>query len=89
MTDICCFFDGISPNEERYRWDLLQIFHLTIIGFLNNYGYDFQQTTQDQIIEVIQTPRKSRLLNNFKILIEKNKLDDNKDINKILTLIPN
>jgi hypothetical protein len=78
------YFDSISINESRYRFDLIKTFHLTIIAFLNTYGYDFQQTTLKQINEVLEIPRKSRLYKNYKDILVRNKLNKNKWIDKII-----
>lgn len=32
IDQICIFFDGMTPNENRFRWDLIQTFHLTLVG---------------------------------------------------------
>lgn len=86
ISQICSFFDGMSPNEQRLRWDLIQTFHLTLIGFLNSYGYDFQYTSKDKLNHIIVTPRKSRLLVNYKKFMIRNKLDSNKEIKRILNI---
>jgi len=78
------YFDSISIDESRFRFDLIKTFHLTIIAFLNTYGYDFQQTTLKQINEVVELPRKSRLYKNYKDILVRNKLDKNKWIKKII-----
>ena len=31
LKSICSFFDSISPEEKRYRWDRLQTLHLSLI----------------------------------------------------------
>ena len=46
LQTIYQYIDGVSPNEDRMRWDRLHLLHLTTIIFLNNYGYDFQQTDE-------------------------------------------
>jgi hypothetical protein len=43
------------------RWDRLHLFHLTLLMFLNCYGYDFQQTNDPRIKELIKTPQDIRL----------------------------
>jgi hypothetical protein len=86
ISSICSFFDGLTPEEERFRWDLIQLFHITLIGFLNTYGYDFQYTSKTKILYIIETPRKSRLLRNYKTIMIRNKLVDNREIKKILKL---
>lgn len=49
---VYAFIDGISPNEERFRWLRLFILHLTLIAFLNTYGYDFQHTVREKIYDL-------------------------------------
>jgi len=81
---IFSFFDNITVSENRFRFDLLQTFHLTLIAFLNSYGYDFQETTIKQVGYIIENPRKSRLLKNYKQLLIRNKLSKNVWIKKFL-----
>jgi len=81
---IFSFFDNITVSENRFRFDLLQTFHLTLIAFLNSYGYDFQETTMKQVGYIIENPRKSRLLKNYKQLLIRNKLSKNVWIKKFL-----
>ena len=38
------FLIGISPKEERHRWDVMQLLHHLTVIFLNIYGYDYQKT---------------------------------------------
>jgi hypothetical protein len=78
------YFDSICIDETRYRFDLIKTFHLTLIAFLNTYGYDFQETTIRQIGDVIENPRKSRLYKNYKDVLIRNKLDKNKWIREII-----
>ena len=82
--DIFDYFFNIKVDENRYRFDLIQTFHLTLVAFLNSYGYDFQETTSKQIDSILTTPRNSRLLKNYKELLIRNKLDQNFWIKKII-----
>lgn len=78
------YFDSISIDESRYRFDLLKHFHLIIIAFLNTYGYDFQRSTIRQINEVIVMPRKSHLYKNLGVILTRNKLAKNKWIKRMI-----
>ncbi|GEM50744.1 hypothetical protein EB1_05340 [Empedobacter brevis NBRC 14943 = ATCC 43319] len=80
------FFDSLSPNEERKRWDRLHFFHLTILMFLNNYGYDFQITNNEKLEQVLTSPKKSSYLDNYFLFLKEYHLTDNKQI-KILKKI--
>ena len=78
------YLDGISPNEEnRKRWDRLHLLNLTLIAFLNNYGYDFQQTDDKKFREVLTEPKLCSYTQNLFKLFKEYHLDDNKEIKKL------
>lgn len=83
LNDLYFFFDGLSPNEDRKRWDRMHFFHLTIIAFLNNYGYDFQVTDKTKIKQVIEKPKRCRYLNNYFTFLSEYHLENNKVIKQI------
>lgn len=39
------FFDGLSPDENRLRWDRLVCLHLFTMAFVNTFGYEWQHVT--------------------------------------------
>jgi len=77
------YIDGVSPNEKRMRWDRLHLLHLTAIIFLNNYGYDFQQTDDKKLEEVITMPKVSSYTKNYFNFLKEYKLDDNKEVKRL------
>lgn len=83
LRSIYKFLDGISPNEDRKRWDRLHLFNLTLIIFLNNYGYDFQKISNEKFIEALTKPRISPYLKNYFELLKEYKLDKNKNVIKL------
>lgn len=74
------YFDGISPEENRKRWDRVHLLHLTIILFLNNYGYNFQKIDKKKLKEVLIEPRKSTLIWNYFNLLKEYDIN-NKQVN--------
>jgi hypothetical protein len=44
------FFDGLSSDEDRLRWDRLVCLHLLTMTFLNVAGYDIQRSS-DELLE--------------------------------------
>lgn len=74
------FLDGISPNEKRKRWDRLHFLNLTLIIFLNNYGYDFQQTNEKKIEEILSIPKTSAHLESYFAVLKEYHLDKNKQV---------
>lgn len=83
LYSIYQYIDDISPTENRMRWDRLHLLHLTTIIFLNNYGYDFQQTDDKKIEEVLTIPRVSNYLKNYFNLLKEYKLDENKEVKRL------
>ena len=52
-----------------------KIFHLALISFLNEFGYDYQRTPIKKIQELKTALGDYRLLSNFEKLIKKYKLN--------------
>lgn len=77
------FFDGLSPDESRKRWDRLHFFHLTVLMFLNNYGYDFQITNDEKLKQVLTHPKKSHFLDNYLNFLNEYHLTNNKQIKNL------
>lgn len=68
LEELDCLFkllDGVNPKEERLRWQWFQVMKVFNISFLNAYGYDYQQTSKDKIINAITNPKTSILNHNF------------------------
>lgn len=87
MRGICCFLDGISPNEERLRWDRLYLLHISLVALMNAFGYDFQCTDKAKIRHLLQTPRKGRLNHNFVALVSRNQMSNQKELRPIVRLM--
>ena len=87
LKTIYYFFDGLNPNEDRERWDRLNLFSLLLIIFLNAYGYDFQKTSEAKMKQAINNPRMSKMLNGLIIALEDYKLTDHKEVKKFTKLI--
>ncbi|WP_027420332.1 hypothetical protein [Crocinitomix catalasitica] len=85
-SQLCEFIDGISSEEERLRYDRLKLLHLTLLSFLNKFGYDFQYTEKEKIEFILKTPRKSKLIKNYTEFIKRMKLDSEKEMKKLLKI---
>lgn len=77
------YIDGVNPGEQRMRWDRLHLLHLTVIIFLNNYGYDFQKTNEKKIEQIITKNRICKYLNNYVQFLKEYKLDKNREVKKL------
>jgi len=56
---------------------------LTTIIFLNNYGYDFQQTDDKKLEEILTKPKVSTYTQNYFKFLKEYKLDDNKEVKRL------
>lgn len=83
INRLLLFFDSLSPNEERKRWDRLHFFHLTVLMFLNSYGYDFQITNDEKLKTVLTKPKKSKHLDNYFNFLNEYHLTENKQIKNL------
>lgn len=74
IKDVYIFFDSMSPKEKRLRCERLKIFHIILIAFLNEYGYDYQKTSSKTLKLLKKELGNYKLINNLKPLIKKYKL---------------
>lgn len=84
MISLFIFIDGIKPDENRYRWDVLQLFLFTLIGFLNSYGYDFQYTNKKEVRRLLSLNRPIPFSKNYINIVKKMKVNKNKELKKIM-----
>lgn len=75
IGDVYAFFDSMHPKEKRLRCERIKIFHLILIAFLNEYGYDYQRTSSDTLKLLKEELGAYKLLNNFKPMIRKYRLN--------------
>lgn len=82
------FLDNINPDEDRYRWDILHLLHILLISFLNSYGYDYQKTNNKQLQKLLSQPySKQRLINCFVEFIKEFKMDTQKELRNLISLL--
>ncbi|VTR49095.1 hypothetical protein [Sphingobacterium thalpophilum] len=65
LRSIYQFFDDINLSENRLRMERIKILHLLLIGFLNEYGYDFHKTSRNEIKDLKGKIGKFKLLENY------------------------
>jgi len=61
----------IKLNESRFRLDRLFGLQLMIIGLINNYGYDYQETSKEYLEELIKRQNTKRIFKNIRTHIFK------------------
>jgi len=79
--------DGINLEENRLRWQWFQILKILNIVFLNSYGYDYQQISDEKMLIAINNPQRSKLYDNFIFLLGEYKLNKQKEIERLIKLL--
>ena len=78
----------MNPEESRLCWDRLQAFHHVLIMFLNSYGHDFQHTSEQKMLDLLsKQPRKNKVVENLKIMMDRMHLSHQKEVKKILKVL--
>jgi len=77
------FFDGLKKSEPRFRWDRLIAIHLLLLAFINSFGYDMQESTPEQFVEVAQQANNAQVLTNLGLWLPRLGLRRNKSANLI------
>ncbi|MGJ0847752.1 hypothetical protein ACR77J_13765 [Tissierella praeacuta] len=81
------YIKGIHPDENRYRWDVLQLLHILIMCFLNSYGYDYHYTTKEKFRNLLHAPyMHKRLIPNFINLISSFKMESEPELKKFILI---
>jgi hypothetical protein len=53
LQPVLDFFDGLSPDEPRFRWDRLVVLHLLLMAFIRGHGYPMQQPEPDEFVRAV------------------------------------
>ena len=82
------FLYGMSPDEDRLRWDRLQAFHYVLLMFLNSYGYDFQYTNEQKMHDLLsKQPREIKVTENLRTMLARMHLNNKKEVKKVLKVL--
>lgn len=77
LDGILAIFDGVNPQEERFRWDKMVVFHLFLLAFINRFGHKSQHSNKEKFLEIAEQAQQLQILKNF--VRSLNKLDLEKD----------
>ena len=84
LVGVLDYFDGMTPNEERFRWDRLVAFHLLLIGFINTFGYAEQETSFEKVKRVTSQIQHPEILINLINWLPRHGLLDKKGGKRII-----
>jgi len=54
LTPVLQFFDGVSRDEKRLRWDRLVAMHIICLGFEWRFGHPSQRPARQTVVDVCQ-----------------------------------
>lgn len=83
LFDFLQFFDGLCASENRLRWDRIIAFHLLLMAFINNFGYDMQKSTTGQFIQIAGSSQNKQALQNLNDWLTRLGLDSEKEAKQI------
>lgn len=89
FTHLISYFSGISLNHSCLRWQVLNSFHFILMAFLNDYGYDFQKTSKQKIVDLAKSLPPNMLIKNACTFIERACLSNNKEVRKAMSALSN
>lgn len=87
LLEVLQFFDGLSRDEDRLRWDRLVAFHLLLMAFINSFGYSRQYTSQEKFVQVAKQARNVRVLDNLATWLPRHYLARNSEAKRIMRAI--
>jgi hypothetical protein len=68
----------LKKSELRLRWDRLVTVHLLLLAFVNSFGYDMQESTPQQFIDVARQANNALVLRNLHSWLPKLGLQQNR-----------
>jgi hypothetical protein len=84
ISGVLEYFDGLTRDEPRFRWDRLVAFHLLVMAFINTFGYKRQHSSQEYFFNVANEIRHFRVLENLVAWMPKHDLECDREANKII-----
>jgi len=89
LEPIMDFINATNPEENRFRWEKIQILHICIMAFLNSFGYDYQYTNESKLKLLAKKYGRNRFINNFKKIITDYKLEKQKELKTTIEIFEN
>lgn len=78
------YFDGLTRNEDRLRWDRLVAFHLLLMAFINSFGYKRQRSSHHQFAQVAKYIRNREVLENLVAWLPRHDLGSDQEAKTIM-----
>jgi len=89
MTDVAPvlnFFDAITEENNKLRWDRMVIFHVLLACFVNTFGYRKHYADKNKILFILSMLKNKGLLSNFIESLPGLGLDNDSELKKVRNL---
>ncbi|MCC5901621.1 MAG: hypothetical protein JJT87_06815 [Halomonas sp.] len=80
FSKIISYLSGISVQRDCIRWQSLSSFHFVLMAFLNEYGYDFQVTSEKQFKDLSNNLPSNTITQNVEKFVKRSGLGKNKQL---------
>ncbi|WP_022944410.1 hypothetical protein [Pseudoalteromonas ruthenica] len=81
------YIDGVSDDKTCLKWHSLSLFHFVLMSFLNKFGYDFQQTSENKLKLLSGKIPENILTANLSKILERNHLHKTSEIRSVLKVV--
>ncbi|HCI14291.1 MAG: hypothetical protein A2063_04025 [Gallionellales bacterium GWA2_60_142] len=87
FSAVLAFIDGVSPSEERLRWNRIVCLHLLLMAFINTFGYTRQKSKTKQFLTAAKNSTNVTCLNNLLAWLPRHDLHHDQNIKDIVKAI--
>lgn len=84
LEPVLKYFDGLRPDEPRFRWDRIVALHMILMAFNNVFGYKRQYSQQEQFDTAATKLRHRTILTNLVNWLYRHDLGGDKEAGKII-----
>lgn len=84
LEPVLSYFDGLRPDEPRFRWDRLVALHMILMAFNNVFGYRRQHSSQEDFDSAAKKLQNRKILTNLVKWLNKHDLGSDKEARKII-----
>lgn len=87
FSAVLMFLDGLSPMEDRLRWNRVVTLHLLLMAFLNTFGYTRQKTGVKKFLSAARNVTSDACLKNLLTWLPHHDLSQEKGAKNIIKAI--
>jgi len=84
LEPVLQYFDGLTRDEARLRWDRLVAFHLLLMAFINSFGYTRQYSDYEYFVRAASQINNRAVLVNLAAWIPRHDLGRDPEAKRII-----